>query len=39
MMGDNRDASNDSRSYGPVSKALIHGPFIELYRLLGKTVK
>lgn len=28
MMGDNRDASNDSRSYGPVPKRLIYGKMI-----------
>lgn len=30
-MGDNRDASNDSRSFGAVSKNLIYGKFIMRY--------
>ncbi len=31
MMGDNRDFSNDSRSYGPVSKELIYGKYLMRY--------
>ena len=39
MMGDNRDASNDSRSYGPIPQALIYGTLIERYWPLGKPVR
>lgn len=31
MMGDNRDASNDSRSYGPVSRSLVDGKYLVRY--------
>jgi len=30
-MGDNRDASNDSRSWGTVPKALVYGKFMSRY--------
>jgi signal peptidase I len=31
VMGDNRDASNDSRFYGPINKSLIYGKFSKKY--------
>ena len=31
LMGDNRDASNDSRSWGPVSRELIYGKYAYRY--------
>jgi len=31
MMGDNRDTSNDSRSFGPVGRELIYGRYLMRY--------
>jgi signal peptidase I len=39
VMGDNRDASNDSRSYGPVRKELIYGKVVDRYWPIGSPIK
>lgn len=39
IMGDNRDASNDSRSYGPVSKNLIYAKVFARYWPPGNSLK
>ncbi len=39
MMGDNRDVSNDSRSFGAVDKNLIYGKVVMRYWPLGKEIK
>ena len=39
MMGDNRDASNDSRSFGPVPRRLIYGKVMMRYWPLGQPLK